>query len=177
MYKRCFIFTMYESLFDRFPLFQELTPEQSSLVRPLFSAGYETAGSLLFEQGELAERLYLVVEGEVIIRFKPEDGPAILIARVRAGGVVGWSAVLGNPTYTSSAACTTDCETLYIRGQDFRIFCEQNPDTGSLLLDRLARIVAERLRASHENVIALLEQGIQVNEQKTLTTDKFVGIK
>ena len=174
MYRRCFTFTMYESLFDRFPLFQELTPEQSSLVRPLFSAGYETAGRSLFEQGELAEGLYLVVEGEAIIRFKPEDGPAILIARVRAGGVVGWSTVLGNPTYTSSAVCTTDCETLYIRGQDFRIFCEKYPDTGSLLLDRLARIVAERLRASHENVIALLEQGIQVNEQKTLTTDKFV---
>ena len=165
---------MNESLFDRFPLFQELTPEQSSLVRPLFSAGYETTGSVLFEQGEMAERLYLVVEGEVIIRFKPEDGPEILIARVRAGGVVGWSAVLGNPTYTSTAVCTTDCGILYLRGQDLQIFCEQYPDTGSLLLDRLAGIVAERLRASHEHVIALLEHGIQVNEQKSLTTDKFV---
>jgi len=165
---------MNASLFDRFPLFQELTPEQSSLVRPLFSAGNETSGSLLFEQGELAERLYLVVEGEVIIRFKPEDGPAILIARVRAGGVVGWSAVLGNPTYTSTAVCTSDCETLFLRGQDLRIFCEQHPDTGSLLLNRLAGIVAERLRASHEQVIALLEQGIQVNEQKSLTTDKYI---
>ena len=165
---------MYESLFDRFPLFQELTPEQNSLVRPLFSACYENAGSALFEQGELAERLYLLVDGEVIIRFKPEDGPAILISRIRAGGVAGWSAVLGNPTYTSSAACTTDCQTLCIRGQDLRAFCEQYPELGSLLLDSLARIVAERLRASHEHVIALLEQGIQVNEQKSLTTDKFV---
>ncbi len=159
---------MYESLFDRFPLFQELTPEQSSLVRPLFSAGYETAGSVLFEQGELAERLYLVVEGEVIIRFKPEDGPAILIARVRAGGVVGWSTVLGNPTYTSSAACTTDCETLYIRGQDLRIFCEQYPDTGSLLLDRLARIVAERLRASHEQCHRIIGAGDTGQRAKNL---------
>jgi CRP-like cAMP-binding protein len=164
---------MNDSLFNLFPLFQELTPEQNSLVRPLFSACYETAGSVLFEQGEPAERLYLIIEGEVIIRFKPEDGPAILIARVRAGGVAGWSAVLGNPFYTSSAACTTDCQTLYARGQDLRTFCEQYPDLGSLLVDRLARIVAERLRASHEHVIALLEQGIQVNEQKSLTTDKY----
>jgi hypothetical protein len=54
------------------------------------------------------------------------------------------------------------------------IFCEQYPESGSILLDSLARNVAERQRASHEHVIALLEQGIQVNEQKSLTTDKSV---
>ena len=165
---------MHETMFDRFPLFKELTSEQNSLVRPLFSACYENAGSALFEQGELAEWLYLLVDGEIIIRFKPEDGPAILISRIRAGGVAGWAAALGDPTYTSTAVCTTDCETLCIRGQDLRIFCEHYPEFGSLLLDSLARIVAERLRTSHEHVIALLEQGIQVNEQKSLTTDKSV---
>ena len=78
---------MYDSLFDRFPLFQELLPEQSSQVRPLFSPCFEIAGNLLFEQGDVAEHLYLIVEGEVIIRYKPEDGPELLVARVRDGGV------------------------------------------------------------------------------------------
>lgn len=166
--------TMYEALFDRFPLFQELLPEQTNLIRPLFSACIENAGKLLFEQGQVAERLYLIVEGEVIIRYKPEDGPELLVARIHEGGVVGWSAALGNPTYTSSAVCTTDCQLLSIRGRDLRYICEQNPEIGSVLLERLTKIVAERLRTSHAHITTLLEQGIQISEHKSLTTDGFV---
>lgn len=162
---------MSESLFTHFPLFQELLPEESRLVRALFTACFQSAGNELFQQGKAAEHLYLIVEGEVVIRFKPEDGPSLLVARVHDGGVAGWSAALGNPTYTSSACCTTDCQMLCVRGQDLRHFCEQKPDIGSLLLVRLAKIVAERQPVSHEHVIAILEQGIQPNGQKTLTTD------
>ena len=161
---------MDDSLFDRLPLFQDLLPEHSCLIRPLFTPCFETPGSILFEQGELADRLYLVIVGEVVIRYKPEDGPAILIAHVRTGGLVGWSAALGNPIYTSSAVCTSECQMLIARGQDLRAFCEQHPKEGSFLLERLARVVAERLRTSHEHVIALLEQSFQVNGQKSLTT-------
>lgn len=165
---------MSDALFDRFPLFQELLPEQNNLIRPLFSVRLENTGCLLFQQGEPAERLYLIVAGEVVIRYKPEDGPELLVARVRDGGVVGWSAALGNPAYTSSACCTTDCQLLYIRSQDLRLFCEQEPQTGAVLLERLAGIVAERLRTSHAHITTLLEQGIQINEQKSLTTDEYL---
>lgn len=165
---------MYDSMFERFPLFQELLPEQNSLIRPLFSACFETAGNLLFEQGQVAELLYLIVEGEVIIRYKPEDGPELLVAHIREGGVAGWSAALGNPIYTSSAVCTTDCQLLCIRGQDLRNLCERNPEIGSLLLERLANIVAERLRTSHAHITTLLEQGFQINNHKSLTTDELV---
>lgn len=161
---------MNEELFRTFPLFLELSGEQNDLIRPLFIDCQENAGSVLFEQGELADRLYLVVSGEVVIRFKPEDGPAILIAHVRAGGVVGWSTALGNPTYTSSAICTSDSQLLFVRGGDLRDFCEKEPETGSLLLEKLAGIVAERLRTSHSHVIALLEQSLQSAEPKSLTS-------
>lgn len=156
---------MYNSLFERFPLFQDLLPEQSSLIRPLFSPCFENAGSLLFEQGQFAERLYLIIEGEVIIRYKPDDGPELLVARIHDGGVAGWSAALGNPAYTSSAVCTTDCQMLCIRGQDLRNLCEQNPEIGSVLLEGLTNIVAERLRTSHSHITNLLEMGTQISQQ------------
>lgn len=165
---------MYDSMFERFPLFQELLPEQNSLIRPLFSPCFETAGAMLFEQGQVAERLYLIVEGEVIIRYKPEDGPELLVARVRDGGVVGWSAALGNPIYTSTAFCTAECQMLCVRGQDLRTLCERNPEIGSLLLEGLAKIVAERLRTSHAHITTLLEEGFQINQRKSLTKDEFV---
>jgi CRP-like cAMP-binding protein len=91
-------------------LFNGLTPAQLGQLLPLLSSQFECAGSVLFEQGDQAEFLYLVVEGEVSVRYKPEDGPQISVARVRPQGIVGWSAALGNPVYTSSAICSTDCQ-------------------------------------------------------------------
>lgn len=147
--------------FDDLTLFRDLQPEQIELLKPIFHLSYETAGNVLFDQGDLAQNLYLVVEGEIAIRYKPDDGAEIVIARVRADGVVGWSAALGSSMYTSSAVCITDCTVLRLHGQDLRTLCENCPQTGTLVLERLAAVVAERIRNTHPHVVALLEQGMR----------------
>lgn len=155
--------------YDHLVLFQGLTPSQSMLVVPLFQSVYEPAGSIIFEQGGSAEYLYLVIDGEVNIRYKPDDGPALMVARIRPEGVVGWSSALGSPTYTSSAVCSTDCHMLRVKGQDLRALCENYPETGSLMLERLAVVIAERIRNTYEPVITLLEQGLRLGENGPLS--------
>ena len=49
---------------------------------------------------------------------------------------------------------------LRVRGEDLRILCEQYPDTGILILERLATVIAERLRNTHDQVMDLLKQGM-----------------
>ena len=157
------------NVFDRVRIFQDLTPEQTALVGPLFTSCYETAGDILFEQGEIAEFLFLVIEGEVTIRYKPDDGPAILVAHIHADGVVGWSAVLGNPTYTSSAVCASDCLLLRLRNSDLRQLCERHHETAVLLLEKLATAVSERLHSPRIQVVTMLEQGLGVNGNSVKT--------
>jgi CRP-like cAMP-binding protein len=127
------------------------------------------AGTILFDQGDLTECLYVVVDGEVVIRYKPDDGPALIVAHVHRDGVVGWSAAIGSPVYTSSAVCVTESELLRISNSDLRRLCADHPQTGALLLERLATVVAERLRNTHGQIMALLEQGMNINVEKSLT--------
>ncbi len=147
--------------FDQVALFQELSPAQRNLLRPLFVACEYVAGDKLFEQGDPAEYLYLVLAGEVLIHYKPDDGPTITLSRVRQGGIVGWSAALGNHAYTSEAECATDTQLLRLRGEDLRWLCHEHPDLGAYTLELLADVIAERLRSTHEQVIELLKQGMQ----------------
>jgi len=143
-------------------LFKNLQPEQEDILRPLFLLRYLPLGTELFKQGEPAETLYVVVEGEVHIRYKPEDGPALIVARVQPDGVVGWSAAVGSPAYTSSAICVEDCQLLCTKSQDLRQLCEEHRIVGRLLLERLAALISNRLSNAHQQVMALLEQGMQV---------------
>jgi CRP-like cAMP-binding protein len=151
---------MQGDVFDRISLFSGLSPAQRCLLRPLFIPFDAYGGTVLFEQGDPAESLYLVVSGEVIIRYKPEDGPAICLSRVRAGGVVGWSAALGRQAYTSGAECVIYSELLRIKSEDLRCLCEQYPETGELILERLADVIAERLQDTNGQVLDLLKQGL-----------------
>jgi CRP/FNR family cyclic AMP-dependent transcriptional regulator len=148
---------------EQLPFFQGLELDQIELLSALFIPWDCEADTVIFEQGELAEFLYVIVSGEIIVQFKPDDGPAILVARVQDGGVVGWSAALGSRTYTSAAMTTVDSSLLRVRGSDLRTLCGREAALGQIILDRLAGIIAERLRSTHAQVLALLEMGLRTS--------------
>lgn len=152
---------MSEDVLEQLPLFEGINSAQRAQLRQIFVPVDCYADTMLFEQGDPAEYLYLVVVGEVVVNFKPDDGPAITVARVQPGGVVGWSAALGSRLYTSRAECAVYTQMLRVRGTDLRKLCEQNPETGLLILDRLATVIAERLSSTHKQVVALLELGLR----------------
>ena len=151
------------NLFSQVILFQDFTPEQVALVEPLFTSIWIETGTVIIEQGDPAEYLYLVVEGEVVVRFKPDDGPPLVVAHVRPEGVVGWSAALRSTTYTSAAISATPCKMLRVLGVDLRALCEEHPVTGTRILERLATKLTERLHSSQESVVAMLEQGLHTS--------------
>lgn len=148
-------------------LFRDLVPEHLCLLQPLFIPCEFSADSVLFEQGDPADNLFAVVSGEVVVNFKPDDGPIITVARVQPGSIVGWSAALGSRRYTSSAVCTTSSQLLRVRGDDLRRLCLQHPDTGTVFLDRLATVIAERLHSTHDLVLSLLQLGLTTSLEQT----------
>ncbi len=79
----------------------------------------------------------------------------------QAEAVFGWSAALGRGRYTSGAVCQEQSEALVISGAALRRLCEVDPETGVLILERLAEVIAERLQATHAQVLAMLHQGMQ----------------
>lgn len=155
------------NVFPSLFLFQDLLPEHVNLLQPLFAPCEFDADSVLFEQGDPAENLFAVVSGEVVVNFKPDDGPVIVVARVRTGSIVGWSAALGSRHYTSSAVCTTYTQLLRVRGDDLRRLCLQHPKTGTVFLDRLATVIAERLHSTHDMVLSLLQLGLTSTQEQS----------
>ena len=151
---------MADDIFAHLFLFEGLTAAQREVLRPLFDPCDCYAGTILFEQGDPADHLFAVVTGEVVVTFKPDDAPTLIVARVQPGSIVGWSAVLCCRCYTSSAECTQYTQLLRVRGTDLRRLCIQHPETGVLVLDRLAAVIAERLRSTHDMVFSLLQLGI-----------------
>jgi CRP-like cAMP-binding protein len=153
---------MFIQSFDHLPFTQGFTAEEIETLKPLFQIVCLPVGTILFEQGNPAVQFFIVIEGEVTIRYKPEDGPALILTRVREQGVVGWSAAIGSPNYTSSAVCAVESQLLVVRSDDLRRFYDMHPKTAEVLLERLAALIADRLRYTHPQIMALLENGMRL---------------
>jgi CRP-like cAMP-binding protein len=144
-------------------LFQGLSQEQLERLMSLMEPMFIPEKQIVFEQGQAAEYLYILIKGEVEIRYKPYDGPPLTVVRITPGGVFGWSASLGRKVYTSAAIALTECETYRISGHLLHHLCNQAPDIGGVLLDRLAGVIAERLRNTHSQVLTILTEGMDLN--------------
>lgn len=141
-------------------LFQGLDPKHLNLVAEQFSTETFTAGETVFEQGDCADRVYIVTKGKVVIRFKPHDGDLLDVSEIEKDGIFGWSSVLGRKRYTSSAVCLDDTEAFWIFGDVLRELAEKHPETGVIILERLAEVIAQRLQSTHKHVVQLISEGV-----------------
>src|SRR5215208_5667276 len=120
---------------NRIALFQELDIQQLDLLKPLFEQLSFRAGTIIFQQGEIAKFLYFVMAGTVDISFKPYDGIPITVSHVGKGGVFGWSAVVGSEKYTSTAVAIEAVEAFRVHGRELRKFCREHPEAGEEILE------------------------------------------
>jgi len=148
-------------ILNHLAFFDGLSDNSLELLQPYFNSVTYQANSSIFEQGELATYLYLVVYGEVIIHYKPDDGPEMVVTRVPPGGVFGWSAALGNVEYTSGAYCEEGCEVLQVKGVDLRTLCEEHPEVGKIILERLSAVISQRWERRRVEVNSILSDAMR----------------
>jgi len=146
---------------ERLAFFNGLGTADLKLLAPYFAPQAYPEGTTVFKQGDYAEYLYLVLLGEVVIHYKPDDGPLMTVTHVLPGGIFGWSAAMGNPAYTSGAVCLLDSHVIRIKGTDLRTLCNEHPKVGKIILDRLAAVIAERKQNQQGQVSSMLENGIR----------------
>ena len=145
---------------NRIVIFEGLNEDMIGLLTPMFEVFSCQPGTVIFQQGDQAEFLYVVIDGKVDMSFKPYDGIPMTISHVDKGGLFGWSAVVGSDTYTSTAVAIEDLEAYRIHGSDLRKFCREHPEAGKDILERLADGVSSRWKDAHKQVQSILIQGM-----------------
>jgi CRP-like cAMP-binding protein len=150
---------MFKAL-ESVPLFKDLDSDILNKLQPLFEHYACPANATIFEQGEPAEYLYLILEGTVEVRYKPYDGPPIVITCLSKGSIFGWSAVIGNAAYTSAAICKEDCKAIRMSGQELHQFCMQEPEAGYIVLELFADAVSSRWKNAKEQIHDLLNTSV-----------------
>lgn len=154
---------MFKTL-ESVPLFKEVDDYILHLLEPLFEPFSCPAGAAIFEQGEPAHYLYLILEGVVEMLYKPYDGPQLTLINLAQGSIIGWSAVVGNPTYTSGAACKEEVHAIRMSSRDLHQLCASEPDAGRIILNLLADSVSYRWQDAREQIQTLLSSSVSARQ-------------
>lgn len=147
-------------------LFKDLSPADLNCLEPLLEPVCLAQNQVIFKQGKNAEYLYFLLEGEVVVNYKPYDGPELTVGRIRPGGVFGWSAILGRQFYTSIALAAVESSAIRIRGAELRELCEKRPQTGLAILGKLAEGIAKRLNSTHNQIFTMLVESMDLMDRQ-----------
>lgn len=106
------------------------------------------AGESLFCEGCEADKLYILLEGNVSLWMKLTSRPESLVLGVinKFGQSFGWSVIIETAHYTASADAKEDSRLLAIRGEDFREFLKRDKEIGFDIAMRMVGVVSSRLR-------------------------------
>jgi len=146
------------------PLFKDVDHHILDLLEPLFEPYSCPAEAVIFEQGDPAHFMYLVLEGSVEMRYKPYDGPSLTITNLAEGSIIGWSAVIGNTTYTSGAVCKENFRAIRMSKRDLHKLCSKEPEAGRIILDLLAESVSSRWHDAKGQIQVLLNETISAKQ-------------
>jgi signal-transduction protein with cAMP-binding, CBS, and nucleotidyltransferase domain len=148
-------------IMNRVSTFEGLSARDMELLKPSLEKFSCLAGTTVIKQGSPVDFLYLVLSGKVEVSFKPYDGNPITVTHVGAGGLFGWSAVVGSEKYTSSIIAIEDLVAVRIHGNKLRRLCVEQPESGRLILEHLANTVSSRWKDAREQVKSMLSNGMK----------------
>ncbi len=107
----------------------------------------------IFAQGEYGTRIYLIAEGQVaLIRAISLGGRegSMTVDLLGKGRGLGWSSLLCDPcSVSASAICQKPTQLISLSGSELRTLLESDPELGFKVMDRLAQVVGNRLRAAY----------------------------
>jgi CRP-like cAMP-binding protein len=137
------------------PLFAGLTPAALELVSRVASEESFSTGELIFEHGDLGDRLYIIIAGRVrISRNVPGMGEEAL-AVLNPGAIFGEMALLDDTPRSADARVHEKCLLLSIQREAFEDLLFLHKDLAYEVLWSMVRILSSRLRDTTDKLTFL----------------------
>ena len=137
-------------------LFKSINFEVMEEIANICSEEHYAKDTVLFEMGEKAEYLYILVEGTVNLVIK--NGGSLVYSLTEPGEVFGWSSMVDPGLYTASGVCSSDLKVVRIKKEKLYKLFDLHPDVGFKILKRLGSVFSKRLSNAYRDLLSARER-------------------
>jgi CRP/FNR family cyclic AMP-dependent transcriptional regulator len=111
-------------------------------------------GTVIFHQGEIANRFYLIEEGTIELEVALKSVERRIVAgSIGRGGVLGWSWLFPPYEWQFTARALTQSYALFFYGTVLREHCETDPSLGFELFKRMGKEMVNRLQSARRRLL------------------------
>ena len=110
-------------------------------------------GQIIFREGEMANRFYLIESGKVILQSTGRHGQPALVDTIGAGDLLGWSWIFPPYVWHFTARASEPTDAIFFYGTILREYCERDHSLGYELFKRMSAVMVKRLQAARENML------------------------
>ncbi len=107
-----------------------------------------TEGTTVIQEGQMANKFYLVRSGRVALQMQVTGKGELRIQTVGPGEILGWSWLISPYRWHFSGVVVLDTRAIALDGECLRNKCEKDPHFGYEMLKRLAQVMERRLEAT-----------------------------
>ena len=112
-------------------------------------------GARLIQEGEIANKFYLVRTGRVALETDVNARGKIRIQTVGPGDVLGWSWLISPFRWHFNGLAVAEVRAVALDGECLRKKCEEDRDFGYEMLSRFAHVMERRLEATRMQLLDL----------------------
>ena len=149
---------------DQVQIFQGLNHEQLTKILEFCEEAQFEPGSKLFKQGEDAVYLWIVMEGQVDLRYDAAGSSvseANTISTIPEAGAFGWSSFTSPNKYRLSGVCADKpCKLIKVERKGLQQLFETDPDMGYAVITNVATVVGTRFHEFQEEAVRQRGQDI-----------------
>ena len=149
------------ALIPKCALLENFSPAEVRLLAHFMDVYRAEPGMEIIREGEGGDFMLMMIEGRVEVNKRDRWNTPQLIAQVEAGRVLGeMSMIDGEPRFATCVAVEPTLIAVLDRESLARIIVEQ-PLLGAKLLMELVLMLSQRLRATSERLLGLMDEQAQ----------------
>jgi CRP-like cAMP-binding protein len=128
------------------PLFDNLLPNELSMLADLFSVREFHSGDDVFLEGDVGDSMYVIAEGSVDILRKNPRGELQAIATLTAPQFFGEMSLIDKEYRSATVRAKSDARLLQLSNENLHIFAKNFRNGFTWVVVNIARVLSSRLR-------------------------------
>lgn len=135
------------------PFFKGMNAGQLKLLADTAMPVEWEEGTILFREGDPANRFYVILDGKVAVGSDAEDRGTVEVQTIGPGDVLGWSWLFPPYYWHFNARAVEPTKAIFFYGTRLRERCEDDHDLGYELMKRMSAVAIQRLQATRRRLI------------------------
>lgn len=137
------------------PFLADVSDQHMEVLLGCASNVHFPEGSTLVQEGQIANKFYLIREGRVALETDVIGRGRMRIQTVGPGDVLGWSWLISPFRLHFTGIAVSDVRALALDGECLRKKCENDHDLGYEVLSRLSQVIERRLEGTRMQLLDL----------------------